>query len=87
MEKLAGRLVVIAVIIIVGLGIYAFNLQHKLEAAHATAASAIQNRDDFRKKLDEANKAAYAANGALSTCNASLKDAQEQLAAKPGKRR
>jgi uncharacterized protein HemX len=86
MEKLAGRLLVITLIIIVGLGVHVFNLQTKVEKAQATAAQAIQNRDDFRKKSDEANKAANAAQVALNTCNASLKDAEEQLAAKGKKR-
>ena len=85
MEKLAGRLVVVAVLIIVGLGIYVFNLQNKLESAQTTMAQAIQNRDDFRKKLDAANKNANSATAALNTCNASLKDAQDQLAAKGAK--
>ena len=87
MEKLAGRLLVISLIVIVGLGAYVFNMRNKLAAAQATTASAIQNRDDFRKKFDDANKGAGAAMAAANTCNAALKDAQEQLAAKSGKKR
>jgi hypothetical protein len=87
MEKLAGRLLIITLIVIVGLGVYVFNLQKKLEAAQATTAGAIQNRDDFRKKLDGANKSVAEATASLNTCTASLKDAQDQLAAKSSKKR
>lgn len=86
MEKLAGRLLVITLIVIVGLGVYIMNLKKEAEAAQATTASAIQNRDDFRKRLDGANKSAADATASLNTCNASLKDAQDQLAAKSGKK-
>ena len=88
MEKLAIRLVVVAALIIVGLGIYAFNLRNALAQAQTNMAAAMQNRDEFRHRLDDVTKAANANALANTTCAADLKDAQAQLddAAKHGGR-
>jgi hypothetical protein len=79
MEKLAGRLLAVAVLVILVLGVYVFNLRNELQKAQATTALATQNRDDFRHQLAEAQKSANTSVGALNTCNAQLKDAQAQL--------
>jgi len=87
MEKLAGRLVVVTIFIIVILGIYIFQLRGGLAKSQANAAAAMQNRDEFRHKLDDLTKSSNANTAALNTCTAALKDAQTQLEASTSKGR
>jgi hypothetical protein len=89
MEKLAGRLLVVTVLIIVVAAVYIFNLHNDLAKAQETVAIATQNRDEFRHRLDEVQRSANTSTAALNTCNAQLKDAQTQLDAtkKPARRK
>ncbi|TAL00404.1 MAG: hypothetical protein EPO08_13790 [Rhodospirillaceae bacterium] len=79
MEKLATRLVVVAVLVIAALGVYVFNLRESLDQANTTIALATQNRDDFRHKLEALTKTTGAAVVALNTCTTQLKDDQAKL--------
>jgi hypothetical protein len=83
MEKYAGPIVGVAVVALIGLGLYTMQLQTDLGKAKSAAAASAQQAATLQKQAtDAATKAGTSANE-LHNCQLELKTAQDQLAAAP----
>ena len=81
MDKLAGPLFGVAFIAVVAMGLYAFTMRTELTQAKVALATVEQNRDGFKKKLDEVMTKSAGQAVALDGCNKLVRETQAKLEA------
>ncbi len=86
MEKYGGPIVGIAIVALIGLGLYTMQIRTDLAKAQTASAAAVKQVATLQKQAaDSATKAGTATNE-LQNCRVDLKTAQDQLAAATPKR-
>ncbi len=81
MERVAGPVMAIAFLAVVGMGIYTYMAASDLAKAKADIAAVAKNRDDFKARLEDVGRKTAAATLALDTCNTQLKEATAKIEA------
>jgi hypothetical protein len=86
MEKYAGPITGVAIVALIGLGLYTMQVRSDLGKAQAAAAAATKQTATLQKQATDAATKAGTASNALQNCQVELKTAQDQLAAAAPKR-
>ncbi len=76
---IAARLLAIAVLVVIAMGVYVFMVKTDLQAAQAKIATVELDRDAMKKKVDTSVMAAKSSDSTLSQCKSQVTDLQAQL--------
>jgi chromosome segregation ATPase len=74
-----ARVLVVAFFILVGMGIYLFTVNQKLEAAQIQVESITKDRDQWKTRMTQYQSEGKAQKTELDQCNTAKTDLQTQL--------
>lgn len=74
-----ARVLVVAFFILVGMGIYLFTVNQKLETAQAQVETVTKDRDQWKTRMTQYQSEGKAQKADLDQCNTQKADLQTQL--------